>query len=78
MDGRFDVILRQRPTPDEPVSIDSLYFPADRKRARATDRSQARTGSPQRRQPSEAKRSRGRDQLALPGDALVPAAFCAP
>jgi hypothetical protein len=33
VDGRFDIVLARKPTPDAPVTIDALYFPA-RKRAR--------------------------------------------
>jgi hypothetical protein len=45
VDGRFDVILRQRPTPEQPITIDTLYFPAARNRVARTTARQPRPGS---------------------------------
>jgi hypothetical protein len=45
VNGRFDIVLPCKPTPDAPVTIDALYFPA-RKPAR---RRRPRHGRDQRR-----------------------------
>ena len=57
VDGRFDVILPHRPTPERPVNIDSLYFPAAKTPSSRPSGKRARSrkpnGHPLQRRPGE-------------------------